>query len=60
MGVRMSYVNALTTIVQDRVNHLEDLYREKKEILGAGDKLACLKEQEALEKVLDILVGLDE
>ena len=49
-----TYVSALTTIIQDRVNHLEELLKHYDD----GEQDEVVKEINALENILNILVGL--
>ena len=52
----MSYISALSTILQDRVNHLEEL----KKCYPESEIHKVEKEINGLENILNILVGLDE
>ncbi len=52
----MTYISALITILQDRVNHLEEL----KKCYPESEMVKVDKEINTLENILNILVGLDD
>jgi hypothetical protein len=51
----MTYINSLIVIIQDRINHLEEILKHYDD----GHKDSVVKEINALENILNILVGLD-
>lgn len=52
----MTYIRALTVMIQDRINHLSGVVEKYEE----QDKTTVEHEIKTLELVLDILVAIDE
>jgi len=52
----MTYAASMITIIQDRVNHLEEILRHYDD----GNKDSVVKEIEVLEEVLNLLTTVPE